>query len=101
MQANAEPIFPSIRAIRNPLEYYRDLICALLAKEFKVRYKSTVLGYAWSVLHPLMFTLVFLFLFKVVLRVQIENHTLFLMAGVFTAIFAAGRRTARSWIGSA
>jgi lipopolysaccharide transport system permease protein len=64
-------------------EYYRDLIWALLVKEFKVRYKSTVLGYAWSVLHPLLFTLVYLFLFKIVLKVQIENYTLFLMAGVF------------------
>lgn len=64
VQANAESIFSDIRPSRNPLEYYQDLVWALLAKEFRVRYKSTVLGYAWSVLHPLMFTLVFLLFSK-------------------------------------
>jgi|WetSurMetagenome_2_1015567.scaffolds.fasta_scaffold78737_2 lipopolysaccharide transport system permease protein len=65
------------------VEYYRDLILSLLDAEFAVRYRNTVLGYAWSVLHPLMFTAVFLFAFKVVLKVQIENYTLFLVAGLF------------------
>jgi hypothetical protein len=39
------------------LVYYRDLILVLLAKEFKVRYKSTFMGYAWSVMHPLVLAL--------------------------------------------
>jgi lipopolysaccharide transport system permease protein len=64
-------------------EYARDLLVALLAKELKARYKNTALGYTWSVLHPLMFTMVYLFLFKVVMKVQVENYTLFLVAGVF------------------
>lgn len=71
------------RATARLLEYYRDLIMLLLAAEIKVRYRSTALGYVWSVLHPLMFTLVFLFAFKVVLKIQIENYTLFLIAGLF------------------
>jgi len=81
----AEPAELSLSpaARKRQFEYYRDLIWTLLLKEFKARYKSTVLGYAWSVLHPLLFTLVYLFLFKVVLKVQVENYTLFLMAGVF------------------
>ena len=41
------------------LVYYRDLILVLLAKEFKVRYKSTFMGYAWSVMHPLVLALIF------------------------------------------
>lgn len=65
------------------VEYYRDLIYSLLSAELAVRYRSTVLGYAWSVLHPLAFTLVFLFAFKVVLNFRIENYTLFLVAGMF------------------
>jgi len=72
---------PPVRAGR--LEYYRDLVLSLLSAELAVRYRNTVLGYAWSVLHPLMFTLVFLFAFKVVLGIRIENYTLFLVAGMF------------------
>jgi len=68
---------------KRTLEYYRDLVLSLLSAELKVRYRNTVLGYAWSVLHPLMFTLVFLFAFKVIVKVPIENYTLFLVAGMF------------------
>ncbi len=41
------------------LHYYRDLVRVLLTKELKLRYKFTVLGYVWSVLHPLAFALVY------------------------------------------
>ncbi len=64
-------------------EYYRDLVLVLLAKELKVRYKNTFLGYAWSVLHPLAFALVFFVLFKIVIRIEVKNYTLFLICGLF------------------
>ena len=41
------------------LWHYIDLIIVLFLKEMKVRYKSTSLGYLWSVLHPLAFAFVF------------------------------------------
>jgi lipopolysaccharide transport system permease protein len=65
------------------LAYYRDLILVLVAKEFKVRYKSTVMGYAWSVLHPLAFALVFFGLFRMVMRIEMRAYPLFLIAGLF------------------
>jgi lipopolysaccharide transport system permease protein len=52
-----------------PFQYYRDLVTVLVTKELKLRYKFTVLGYAWSVLHPLVFALVYFILLKKVLRV--------------------------------
>lgn len=61
----------------------RDLIRVLVAKELKVRYRSTFLGYAWSLLHPLAFATVFFILFRVVMRIQMENYALFLIAGLF------------------
>ena len=64
-------------------EHYRDLILILTQKEVKVRYKSTVLGYIWSVAHPLAFALVFFIAFKVVMRIQIEGYAVFLIAGLF------------------
>lgn len=65
------------------LEYYRDLIWVLVAKELKIRYKSTVLGYAWSLLHPLAFAMVFFVLFRVVMRFNIADYALFLISALF------------------
>lgn len=64
-------------------EHYRDLIVMLTQKEMKVRYRSTLFGYVWSVAHPLAFALVFFMAFKVVMRIQMEGYALFLIAGLF------------------
>ncbi len=65
------------------LKYYIDLIQVLTLKEIKIRYKNSFLGYFWSVLHPLTFALIFYFAFKFVLKIPIENYTLFLITGLF------------------
>lgn len=64
-------------------QYIIDLLLVLTLKELKVRYKNNVLGYLWSVLHPLAFAFVFFVAFKIVMRIQMENYTLFLIAGLF------------------
>jgi lipopolysaccharide transport system permease protein len=68
---------------RNKIQYYRDLVLVLVSKEFKLRYKNTWLGYVWSILHPLAFAAVFFFLFKRVIKLDIPNYALFLIAGLF------------------
>ena len=68
---------------RRRLEYGRDLISVLIAKELRVRYRNTVLGYAWSVLHPLLFVVVYYLVFKVGLRFLTENYALFLISVIF------------------
>jgi lipopolysaccharide transport system permease protein len=64
-------------------QYYLDLIIVLTQKEFKVRYKSSFLGYLWSIGHPLAFAFVFLIAFKIIMRIQVEDYALFLIAGLF------------------
>ncbi|MFQ5442503.1 MAG: ABC transporter permease [Thermodesulfobacteriota bacterium] len=64
-------------------QYIFDLILVLTQKEMKVRYKNNVLGYLWSIINPLAFALVFFIAFKVVMRVRMENYTLFLITGLF------------------
>lgn len=64
-------------------KHYRDLIVILTQKEVKVRYKSTLFGYIWSVAHPLAFAFVFFMAFKVVMRIQMEGYAVFLIAGLF------------------
>ncbi len=65
------------------MRHYIDLITVLTQKEMKVRYKSSFLGYVWSILNPLAFAFIFFVIFKVVMRIQMENYTLFLIAGLF------------------
>jgi homopolymeric O-antigen transport system permease protein len=65
------------------LVYYRDLTLVLLAKEFKVRYKSTFMGYAWSVMHPLFLALIFFVVLRAVMRIEMEAYALYLIAGLF------------------
>jgi lipopolysaccharide transport system permease protein len=60
-----------------------DLIIVLTQKEMKIRYKSNFLGYLWSILNPLAFAMVYHFAFKIVMRIEMENYTLFLIAGLF------------------
>jgi lipopolysaccharide transport system permease protein len=65
------------------LTYYRDLVLVLTQKEIKTRYKSSFLGYVWSVAHPLAFAVVYFIAFKVVMKIQMEDYALFLIAGLF------------------
>lgn len=65
------------------LEYGRDLIRVLIAKELRVRYRNTALGYLWSVLHPLLFVVVYYLVFKVGLRFPTQNYVLFLISVIF------------------
>jgi lipopolysaccharide transport system permease protein len=64
-------------------KHYRDLIVILTQKEVKVRYKSTIFGYGWSIAHPLAFAFVFFMAFKVIMRIQMEGYAVFLIAGLF------------------
>jgi len=68
---------------RSDFEYWRDLVWVLLIKEIRLRYKNTLLGYVWSVLNPLAFAAVFFVVFKVFVRVEMENYLLFLICGLF------------------
>lgn len=65
------------------IRHYIDLITVLTQKEIKVRYKSSLFGYLWSIGHPLAFAFVFFIAFKVVMKIQMEDYALFLIAGLF------------------
>jgi lipopolysaccharide transport system permease protein len=68
---------------QHSIEYYKDLVLALTQKELKVKYRRSFLGYLWSVANPLALALIFFIAFKVVMKIQIENYTLFLISGLF------------------
>ena len=65
------------------LGYLFDLLVVITNKDLKVRYKSSVFGYLWSIANPLLFAMIYYFIFKLIMRVQIPNYTLFLITGLF------------------
>ena len=38
---------------------YRELLVGMTRKELKVKYKNSILGFAWSLLNPLLYLIVF------------------------------------------
>ncbi|MGA7731933.1 MAG: ABC transporter permease, partial [Chloroflexia bacterium] len=49
---------------------YKDLLYNLVARDLKVRYKHSFLGFFWSLLNPLLLTAVFTFVFSQILPDQ-------------------------------
>lgn len=64
------------------LAYLWDLLYQMVARDLKLRYRGSVLGVAWSLLNPLAQLLVFSFVFRFVLPLQIPNYTAFLFIGL-------------------
>ena len=50
---------------------YWHLIVQFALKDFKIRYTHSALGYAWSVLNPLIFSLIYYLVFSVFIRFDI------------------------------
>jgi len=68
---------------------YRDLIWNLTISDLKVKYQSSVLGFAWSLLNPLLMMLVLYFVFMNVFRFEQENFALYLLIGIIAWRFLA------------
>ena len=51
---------------------YWHLTVQLALKDFKIRYTHSVLGYAWSVVNPLIFSLVYFLVFSVFITTSFD-----------------------------
>jgi ABC-2 type transport system permease protein len=60
----------------------RELLANLVRKELKVRYKNSVLGFAWSLLNPAMLMVVYTLVFQVVLKNGLPYFPIFLLSGL-------------------
>lgn len=61
---------------------YRFLIRQLVARDFKTKYKRSVLGVLWSFLNPLLTMLVQYFVFSTIFRADIPNYPVYLLIGI-------------------
>lgn len=90
----------------NDLWRYRELFYILSWRDIKVRYKQTVLGIAWSVIRPLLTTIVFYFVFGKIAKLDVKGATpypLLIFAGMLPWQFFANALTesSNSLIGNA
>lgn len=67
----------NVEAIRR----YSFLIKQLVLRDFRVRYKRSVLGILWSMLNPLLTSFVLNFIFSTIFKQQIEHYIVYVMAG--------------------
>lgn len=62
--------------------HYHSLIRNLVAKDLKVRYKNSALGFLWSLLNPLLMMVVFTFVFTQILNQHIPDFPVFVLIGL-------------------
>ena len=61
---------------------FRETLVGLVRKELKVKYKNSVLGFAWSMLNPAMYLGIYYFVFQVVLKNGIQDFAIYLLCGL-------------------
>jgi len=60
----------------------RSQLKALVIKSFRMRYSNTVLGFLWTVLTPLLISLVISFVFTYVAQIRIDNFAIYVISGM-------------------
>jgi ABC-2 type transport system permease protein len=67
---------------RRDLVRYRDLILTLVARDLKVRYRRSVIGFVWTMLEPLLTMLVLTVVFSTIFRFDLDNYPVYVLAGL-------------------
>jgi ABC-2 type transport system permease protein len=60
----------------------REILSNLIRKDVKIKYKSSVLGAAWSMLNPILYLAVFSLVFTVVLPNHVPQFPVYLLSGL-------------------
>ena len=61
---------------------YRELLKTNIKKEIRGKYKGSWLGILWTFLNPLLMLAVYSFVFPYILRVNVENYTIFMIVAL-------------------
>jgi len=65
----------------------KGLLLNLVLRNFKVKFRGSVLGYLWTLVIPLSQVLVFYFVYQVILKIQIPNYMAFILTGILPWVF--------------
>lgn len=72
---------------------YKELINNLVISDLKTKYSSSILGFAWSMLNPLLMMIVLYAVFKNVFKFDKEQFAFYLLIGMTTWRFFANGTT--------
>lgn len=61
---------------------YRELLKTNIQKEIRGKYKGSWLGVMWTFLNPLLMLAVYALVFPYILRVKVENYTIFMIVAL-------------------
>jgi lipopolysaccharide transport system permease protein len=80
----------SVRATAASILHYRQLIRSLVAKDLKLKYRGSVLGFLWSLVSPLLMLGVYTLAFKYILHINREGFVFLLLLGILAWNFFVG-----------
>ncbi len=96
---------PRLRARARLLELaaHREILTNLVRKELKVKYSSSALGVAWSMLNPLLYLAVFYVVFTFILPNGVPSFPVYLLSGLiaWTLFSTATQQATASVVGNA
>src|SRR5262252_3686478 len=61
---------------------HRELVRLLVARDLKVRYKRSVLGFFWTLLNPLITIVIFSAVFSRIFAALYQQYKLYMISGV-------------------
>lgn len=79
----------TLRSVVRSLYGYRELLRNLVAKDLKLKYRGSAFGFAWSLLNPLLMTVVYMVAFTFILQIRGEGFVFYLMLGLLAWTFFA------------
>jgi ABC-type polysaccharide/polyol phosphate export permease len=72
------------RGRRHGFAHTLDVVYVLISRQIKGKYKNTVVGFAWSWITPLLYLLVFYWVFKIGFNIRIPSYATFALTGILT-----------------
>ena len=63
----------AIKNIMANFKKYQFLMCQLILRDFKIKYKRSVLGVVWSLLYPILMMSVMALVFSNMFRFQVDG----------------------------
>lgn len=70
---------------------YSELLVGMTRKELKIKYKNSILGFAWSLLNPLLYLVVFYVAFVKILGSGVPAFPIYLLSGLLVwNLFSTG-----------
>ena len=90
---NQNTVLPKKASRVGTFTHIKFVLESLVARDFKLKYRRSILGVLWSVLNPLLMMAVLAAVFSFMFRFSIENFALYLILGNILFTFMANATT--------